>query len=176
MTEPRLPSCCSFSLQGRGRNDKSYLQVTVGNSRNSTLGKKDLFSFLNFVFFDGRVICDAARWTVALCSAVLSDNLRGDWSAFRDFDCAIFCRLCLAFVFLKRKQDTSPAWHVLSGKQIMPQYIRNMLQLFRRLLKLSLYKTRGQPPPPSNMDTVFWAKADWPVSKDFTFMSKSGWE
>lgn len=63
MTEPRLPSCCSYSLQGRERNDKSYLQVTVGNSGNPRLGKIQAFFFFFFypVFFDGRAICDAAR-------------------------------------------------------------------------------------------------------------------
>lgn len=48
MTEPRLPSCCSYSLQGRGRNDKSYLQVTVGNSGNPRLGKIQAFFFTLF--------------------------------------------------------------------------------------------------------------------------------
>lgn len=51
MTEPRLPSCCSYSLRGwggGGRNDKSYLQVTVGNSEIQDVEKFKLFCSFSF--------------------------------------------------------------------------------------------------------------------------------
>ena len=130
MTEPRLPSLFLLSPGVRGRNDKSYLQVTVGNSEIQDVEKFKLLFFFCFYFFlsfypvlfDGRATCDAARWTAAQCGAVLSDNLREDWSAFRDFDYA---------GVWKWKQDISPSWHVLKGSDTTPHHISNTFKPFR---------------------------------------------